>query len=239
MVGALKDLVFAADLVWSDGKKDVRVSVKLDDMSMFSFDADTNISGWLDRSELDVSYSLDNGDLITYVEAKQYGVAEFCLRLLLVPTVHTGASVNVAAHPSTKDALKQRLGEHANCLQTPHISLQVQEVSPNGVKAGRAAHALFTRQELANDGYGLACLPWLECSAEGEDEAIMPEGDEVKEAMLKLMKKSTAAALSTTVKSLEVRVRALLEGKAAPLKNSPLVFPDFSPSVGGAAPVQG
>ena len=61
MIGALKDLVFAANLVWKDGSKDLKVSVKLDDLGIFPFDANCNISSWLDRVELDVTYSLDNG----------------------------------------------------------------------------------------------------------------------------------------------------------------------------------
>ena len=234
----MKDLVFSANLVWVDGKKDLKVMVKLEDLSSFQF-GEANFSNWIDRAELEVSYSLDNGDVITYDEAKQYGVAEFCLRLLVVPTSHTGASVNVAAHPSTKDGLKQRLGENANSSHTPHITLQVQEASPNGVKAGRAGHALFSRQELANDGYGVGVLPWLDCTAEGEDDVILPEADEVKEATIRFLRDSTAAALSTTVASMEVRVRALLDGKGAPLRNPPHVFPEFSPSEGSAGQTRG
>ena len=94
-------------------------------------------------------------------------------------------------------------------------------------------------EELPGDGYGIAVLPWLDCTAEGEEEVIMPEGDEVKEATLRLMRKSTAAALSTTVASLEVRMRALLEGKAAPLRNPAQVFPEFVPSVDGTAQARG
>ena len=239
MIGALKDLVFAANLVWKDGSKDLKVSVKLDDLGMFPFDANCNISSWLDRGELDVTYSLDNGDPISHQEAKQYGVGEFCLRLLVVPTAYTGASVNVAAHPSTKQALKDKLGDKSNCLQTPHISLQVHEASTNGVRAGRAAHALFTRQELASDGYRVGCLAWLDCTAEGEDDVIIPGGDEIKEATLLFMRNSTAVALSTTVASIETRIRALVEGQAVQGKKLPHVFPVFSPSVDGSTQKRG
>ena len=231
-------MTFAANLVWSEGKKDLKVGVKLDDMGMFGF-GESNVSEWLDREELEVTYSLDNGDEVTYEEAKRYGVDEFCLRLVVLPTMHMGASVNVAAHPSTKNGLKQRLGDNFNTGQTPHITLQVQEASSNGIKSGRAAHALFTRQELAKDKYGVGVLPWLDCTAEGEDDVVMPDGDEVKEAMMLFMRMSTSIALSTTVGSLEVRMRSLLEGKAGPLKNSPHVFPKFTPSVDGTDPAPG
>ena len=108
VIGGLKDLVFAANLVWPEGKKEIKVIVKLDDLSMFTF-GESNISEWLDRGELEVTYEV-NGDEVTFEEAKRYGVDEFCLRLLVVPSSHTGASVNVGAHPSTKDRLKQRAG---------------------------------------------------------------------------------------------------------------------------------
>ena len=148
-MGSLKDLVFSANLLWVKGSREAKVSVKLEDLSMFTF-SDGNITSWLDREELECSYSLDSGEgptAITFEEAKLNGVGEFCLRLLLIPTSHMGASVFVAAHPTTKQELKDRLGEHANSLQTPHITLQVKEVRPNGgANAGRAAHALFVRQ---------------------------------------------------------------------------------------------
>ena len=228
-------------MLWREGSDEVKVTVKLDDMAMFSF-AEGNISGWLDRSELECSYSLENEggpSAIQYEEAKLNGVGEFCLRFLVLPKSHSGASVFVAGHPTTKQALKDRLKEHANSLQTPHITLQVQEASPNGVKTGRAAHALFTRRELANNGYGVAVLAWLDCSAEGLDDVVLPDGDELKEATLRMMRQSTAQARSTTVGSLETRMRSLLAGKAGPLQNPPHVFPEFAPSADGADPEQG
>ena len=102
------------------------------------------------------------------------------------------------------------------------------------MRAGRAAHALFTRQELASDGYRVGCLAWLDCTAEGEDDVIIPGGDEIKEATLLFMRNSTAVALSTTVASIETRIRALVEGQAVQGKKLPHVFPVFSPSVDGS-----
>ena len=36
-------MTFAANLVWSEGKKDLKVGVKLDDMGMFGF-GESNVS---------------------------------------------------------------------------------------------------------------------------------------------------------------------------------------------------
>ena len=52
-------------------------------------------------------------------------LGEFCLRALICPTSEEGGSVWIGAHPSTKDALKTRLGDHSNTNQTPQITLQV------------------------------------------------------------------------------------------------------------------
>ena len=240
MLGALKNVTFAANTLWpAKGKEKVTVVVKMNDLGIFPFGANNNISWWLDRSELEATYLLEDGSEITYPEAKEHGVGEFCLRLLVVPTAYSGASVNVCGHPSTKEEIAARLGEKSSCNQTPHITIQVQEVKPNGGRTGRAAHAMFTRRELATDGYGVGCLAWLDCSAEGEEEVILPGGDEVKEATLRFMRDSTSGALSTTVLSLETRMRALMAGKAAPCKNLQHVFPEFSQSENETSPARG
>ena len=80
---------------------------------------------------------------------------------------------------------------------------------------------------MTKDEHGVGILPWLDCAAEGDDDVILPDCDEMKEATLLFMRKSTSIALSTTVGSLEVRMRSL------PLKNSPHVIPEFTPSVDG------
>ena len=49
VLGGLKDLTFAANLVWTDGKKDLKVGVKLEDMGMFNF-GESNVSEWTGRS---------------------------------------------------------------------------------------------------------------------------------------------------------------------------------------------
>ena len=157
-----------------------------------------------------------------------------------MPKTHRGCSINVGAHPATRGDLRQRLGENANTAQTPHFTLAIQEAAPNGGKStAKAALALFTRQELAEDGYGIAVIPWLDCSAEGEEDVVLPSGDEVKEATMMFMRKSTALVAATTIASLETRMRNLLAGKAAPAKNPPHVFPTFSPSTDGGDSLPG
>ena len=229
-----------ANTMWKDGNKDLKVTIKMDDLTMFAF-ADGNISEWVDREDLEVTYSMDDeaGSILSREEAAQLGADEFCLRLVVVPKTHRGCSINVGAHPATRGDLRQRLGENANTAQTPHFTLAIQEAAPNGGKStAKAALALFTRQELAEDGYGIAVIPWLDCSAEGEEDVVLPSGDEVKEATMLFMRKSTALVAATTIASLETRMRNLLAGKAAPAKNPPHVFPTFSPSTDGGVALQ-
>ena len=48
-----------ANTMWKDGSKDLKVSIKMDDLTMFAF-ADGNISEWVDREDLEVTYSMDD-----------------------------------------------------------------------------------------------------------------------------------------------------------------------------------
>ena len=67
MLGGLKDVTFMANTMWKDGSKDMKVTIKMDDLTMFAF-ADGNISEWVDREDLEVTYSMENdeaGSIIT------------------------------------------------------------------------------------------------------------------------------------------------------------------------------
>ena len=231
ILGELKDLSFGANLLWLKGNKDMKVNVKMEDLSMFDF-KEGNLSEWLDRKELEVVFSLGDGEEVSYEEvADKYGAMEFCLRLLVVPTSHLGASIWVGASPYSKEDLKNRLGNDASSHLTPHITLPIHEAMPHGVTtAGRAAHAVFSRQELSSDGYGFGVYPWLECSAEGEEGVILPSSDEYKESTLLFLRQATASAVTTTPKTMENRMEALAAGKPAMPANPPQVFPEFVPS---------
>ena len=52
--GRLNDLRFPATSVWVNVDKDLKVVVKMEDLSMFTFPGNTHLSQWLDRDELEV-----------------------------------------------------------------------------------------------------------------------------------------------------------------------------------------
>ena len=58
----------------------------------------------------------------------------------------------------------------------------------------------------------------------------MPSSDELKEATLLFMRKSTASAVATTPLVMENRMEALVAGKPVVPRNQPQIFPEFSPS---------
>lgn len=132
VLGKLQDMSLTATAVWAGADKDMRVVVRMTDMAMFPF-SDTNLSSWLDRSELDVTflYPGESGDLesIPFNEACAKGAGEFCIRALICPTSHTGGSIWIAAHPSTKAEMKTRMGENFNTHATPHITIKVMMTS--------------------------------------------------------------------------------------------------------------
>ena len=233
VLGELKNLSFGANLLWPKGSKDVKVAVKLKALSMFDFKRG-NISVWRDREELDVVFSTGEGDEVSYGNLVQkFGAMEFSLRLLVVPTSHQGASVWVGASPYSKAELKTRLGGESGSRTAPHITLAIHEAVPHGVKTvARAVHAVFSRQEQRGDGFGFGVIPWLECSADGEEGAILPTSDEFKEATLLFLRQSSAGAVATTPQSIEARMEALVAGKAVAPKNYAEVFPEFCESAG-------
>ena len=209
VLGALKDLVFSADKLWVGGSKDLKISVKMADLSMFTFPGSCNLSHWLDETELAITYSTTPPaageeppavNVISANEARRdMGAGEFSLRCLVSPRDIKGAGVWVAATPYSKAQLQQQLGANSSNHLTPHITLQIHETMPYpNTKAGRAAHALFSRQEQIGDGYGFGVLPWLDITAEGEEDAICPDPDTLKEAVLRFMRSSTTTATATT-----------------------------------------
>ena len=72
-------------------------------------------------------------------------------------------------------------------------------------------------------------LPWLDVTAEGMEDAILPESEELKEATLRLMRDSTKIAPATMANTIEARVRSLIAGGpgASRVQNPPHVFPCY------------
>ena len=60
LLGKLKDMVFSATTIWAGVAKEMKVTVRVDDMAMFTFTSSnsSNLSAWLDREEMDVTFSL-------------------------------------------------------------------------------------------------------------------------------------------------------------------------------------
>ena len=246
VMGALKDITFNAHQVWHGGSKDLKVAVKVPDMGIFTFPGACNLSHWLGREELEVSYTLpqaadgEEDAALTWEEAANHGVGDFSLRCLVAPREHRGAGVWVAANPHSKEELEQSLGANSNSHITPHITQQRHEELPYpNTKTGRAAYAIFTRQEQERDGYGVAVRPWIDVTAEGEEDAVSPDPDDLKESVLRPMRDSTTAATATMAVAIGARMRAVAAGTAQPPRNLPHVFPEFQPSVGGQPPAVG
>ena len=82
LLGKLKDMVFSATTIWAGAEKEMKVTVRVDDLAMFTFSSSnsSNLSAWLDRDEMDVTFSLvgQGGEtqVIDFNEAKQRGAGE-------------------------------------------------------------------------------------------------------------------------------------------------------------------
>ena len=78
---------------------------------------------------------------------------------------------------------------------------------------------------------GFGVLPWVDVTAEGEEDATLPESDDMKEALLRFMRLSTCSVTATTAAAMEARLRAITTGNATKPKNPPHVFPEFRPAM--------
>ncbi len=54
--GALRDVTFSAETLWKKADRSLKIWDKMSDVSTFTFPSSGNVSLWLDRRELDVSY---------------------------------------------------------------------------------------------------------------------------------------------------------------------------------------
>ena len=240
LLGQVKDLVFSANSLWPKASKDIQVNICIGELSVFDFPGCTNISVQLEEEELDITFSAPNLDdpneftPMRWEDARQLGAGNLTFRAIVVPKDHKGATITIGAIPFTNAELVARLGnDNSNSLLTPHIGLHLNERIPtNLATAGRSIYGAFSRQEQVGDGYRIGVIPWIDVTAEGEEDAILPESDDIKEALLRFMRLSTCSVMATTVAAMESRVRAVAAGNATKLKNPADSFLVFRPSMG-------
>ena len=236
LLGRLKPVKFTANCLLPTAAKDLGVSINISDLTVFVFPGSTNLSYWLDREEFEVNFThtVENEagepplvNNISFDQAVAMGVGEFAVRAMVIPKDEKGAGVWIGAVPHKKASLTTRLGGNSNCHQTPHITLQLTEVNPSPLSKGRAVYATFSQQEQAADGFGYGIIPWLDVTAEGEEDAILTDDDDLKESIYRCMKSSATVACATTAASMEARLTTLAAGQApAPKKPDP-VWPVF------------
>ena len=213
--GALRDVTISAQTLWKKADKSLKICVKMTDVSIFTFPSPGNVSLWLDRRELDVSYHHVHTEgaqptEVSWEEAKeQFGVRDFALRCLLVPKDHQTVSLTVAAAPYSKEELQERIGNNYQGNAIPHISLQVYPQAHSGARSGRSVLASMTRQEQEQDGFGFGVIPWCDVTADGEEKATVPDAEDLREATLRFMRSSMMLANATTAALYDVRIAAI------------------------------
>ena len=101
VLGGLRDLTFNANLLWLGTAKELKVTVKLTDLNMFTFTR-SNLHFWLDRSELEVTFTHTNpaqgeeaalNNSLSFEQARLHGADKFSLRALICPVSHTRVSL--------------------------------------------------------------------------------------------------------------------------------------------------
>ena len=98
-------------------------------------------------------------------------------------------------------------------------------------RSGRSVLASMTRQEQEQDGFRFGVIPWCDVTADGEEEATVPDAEDLREATLRFMRSSMTLAIATTAVLYDVRIAAIRNGTIAQLRKDPHVFPGFTPLV--------
>jgi hypothetical protein len=211
--------------------KEMQVTVACPDgLGMFSF-ASGNVSDWLDKDDLEVSYSM-NGEPVSAEDAAMQGVTDFAIRAAVCPSSHLSATISIGMVPTNKAGLTAQLGNNTVSTTVPHIALHINEKAPNPGSKVRSpgGTALLSRAETASEGCGMGVLPYCDVTAKGVEDADCPDGNAFKEASLRFLRASTVKPKATTAANWPSRMVDVAAGTAKPGKNPPHVFPMYSPA---------
>ena len=161
ITGKVKNITAAANKIWANADPDVKVHINIPDLGLFLFGA-TNISLWLEESELGISFSSKTTkELISDLEAKNKGAGELAARLILVPGSKELTSIWLGVIPLSYASLANNLGAEPDSEGVPHILLRLDEKEQGADKTfsnGLSVTGSILIQEKEERGFDLEVL---------------------------------------------------------------------------------
>ena len=178
-----KTVKFKAEDLFSGARKDLFISLDVDDLSIFEFDnKSSNWSYWVESKDLQyvVRDKVAKKDL-DQQEAEDEGVEEFCARLMVLTETPNTVLLYLAVVPLSLDNLKERLPADYSKNNCPQVPLALSHGSCRPIRIRLAV------EERGSDGWGYGCLPLLE-HLSGQI-VIHPDPAELRQAVHGFMRK--------------------------------------------------
>ena len=170
-LGSLKPFTVSATDIWGPADKQLKVTFKAEDLSMFRFQPMRNISQWVRMGEiLPVFYtgSRNNKKILSSAEASAMGVGDLACRIHIIPSSTTEAKLWFSVVPISLQDLEEQLPGKSSSNSVPSITFAVYK-SQRDEGRGKAAKAFLGVQE-DGDSIGIGALALV-------DNTQVEEGD--------------------------------------------------------------
>ena len=231
VMGSVKDTVIQARKIWHQADKDVQVLIRMKDLTLFEFPASTNISGWLDRSDIDIRLiKKSDRSQIDWEAASDKGIGDLSARMIIVPGNPREASLWISVIPLSAEDLASKVGlGNINNPAIPHIVLSLEEAEENAANtfsSGRAVTATLIQQELPTAGLGMGTLAFIDCTSSDREDQGMPDPEKYKEACIKFYR-SVHTGAPTTAANFTAAIGKFVDKTASTMKKAPMVYPDY------------
>ena len=203
VLGGLKTLSWPAKNVWAGAEADLNLVIRLDDLSIFEFQAGpSNYSFWLDRADLTVGL-YEGKTPVGWEEAEGRGVGGLAARAFVIPASTSEALLWVGVVPKSKEELENSLGDDVNKYWVPQISLPIgARKGQAGSTTSKAAKLDFLVKEDLETRVGMGVLPVIDSTAANIGQEKVPEGEDYKECLYRIMR-SVKAPVNKSQKTIE------------------------------------
>ena len=163
--------------LWDQSDKDLRLSYRIDDASIFTFNDGSLVGDYVDSSNINwMIVEKGNSTALEVGDYTERGVEEFCIRPFIIPLSAEKAKLKVLIFPVSKDRLSTDFA-HFDKPSFPGLEMFSMELP------------LFplTRQAGGKD-WGCPLIPMILLGADGEDEPNLPPTQEIRRAISAIMR---------------------------------------------------
>jgi hypothetical protein len=241
--GALKTCAWSCSNIWENADKTVKLVLRINDLKEFTWPANSNISLWNDRSEMEVSFVRKVGRetpvVLDWDQAREYGVGNVSFRCILIPTGPTESALWIAATTRSTAELRD-IFTAANMSKpyVPRITMPMKSMETEENTTGKAVLTKLMVPEEDGEEFGMGVLALMDITAgstggsqaPATPEAPLPSGEDYKEATLMFLRK-VEMGNNTTAVGIETKFASLDAGSFPSMRKPNVVFPHYKSRV--------